>query len=214
MAKVFLGIGHGGKDPGAMAYGLKEKDINLAIGLACQAELVRHGVSVLMSRTKDEDDSLYQAIAEANAYQPDLAVDIHNNAGGGDGFEAYHQTNSYRSKSQAMAKAIEAEVIKQGQNSRGVRTRLNGYGTDYYGFVRQVNAPAILIECAFIDSADRAIIDEPHEQQAMGVAVAKGILATLGIEWQPYTVSDTTDWKAKYHGLVADLQALAEKYKG
>lgn len=55
MAKVFLGIGHGGKDPGAMAFGLKEKDINLAIGLAAQAELMRHGVTVLLSRTKDED---------------------------------------------------------------------------------------------------------------------------------------------------------------
>lgn len=131
------------------------------------------------------DDPLVEEIAEANAFKPDLAVDIHNNAGGGDGFEAYHQTNGYKAKSLTLAKAIEAEVIKIGQNSRGVRTRLNGSGTDYYGFVHQVNAPAILIECAFIDSTDRTIIDEPHEQQAMGVAVAKGILATLGIAWQP-----------------------------
>ena len=27
MAKVFLSAGHGGTDPGAVAYGLKEKDI-------------------------------------------------------------------------------------------------------------------------------------------------------------------------------------------
>ena len=30
MAKVFLSAGHGGSDPGAVAYGLKEKDIKNA----------------------------------------------------------------------------------------------------------------------------------------------------------------------------------------
>jgi len=211
--KVFLGIGHGGKDPGAMANGLKEKDINLAIGLSCHAELARHGVQVLMSRTEDEDDPLSEEITEANSFKPDLAVDIHNNAGGGDGFEAYHQTNHYRPKSQALAKAIEAEVIKLGQNSRGVKARLNSYGLDYYGFVRQISAPAILIECAFIDSTDRTIIDEPHEQQAMGVAVAKGILATLGIEWQPLiTASPEIDYKSMYYEMRKELQVLVDRY--
>ena len=28
MAKVFLSAGHGGSEPGAVAYGMKEKDIN------------------------------------------------------------------------------------------------------------------------------------------------------------------------------------------
>ena len=56
--KVFLGIGHGGSDPGAVANGFEEKDLNLAIGLACRGELERHGVQVLMSRTKDENDPL------------------------------------------------------------------------------------------------------------------------------------------------------------
>lgn len=82
-------------------------------------------------------------------------------------------------------KQDEVEVVKIGQNSRGVKTRLNGSGTDYYGFVREVKAPAILIQCAFLDSADRLIIDESHKQQSMGKAVARGILAALSIAWQP-----------------------------
>ena len=40
MAKVFLSAGHGGSDPGAVAYGMKEKDINLQIMLACHNELI------------------------------------------------------------------------------------------------------------------------------------------------------------------------------
>ena len=33
--KVFIGVGHGGSDPGAVANGFREKDLNLAIALAC-----------------------------------------------------------------------------------------------------------------------------------------------------------------------------------
>ena len=87
--KVFLGVGHGGADPGAVANGLREKDVNLGIALAAKAHLERAGVVVRLSRYRDENDSLAEEIRECNAYNPDLAVDVHNNAGGGDGFEAY-----------------------------------------------------------------------------------------------------------------------------
>lgn len=32
MPKVYIGIGHGGSDSGAVADGLKEKDLTLSIG--------------------------------------------------------------------------------------------------------------------------------------------------------------------------------------
>lgn len=97
MSKVFIGVGHGGSDSGAVANGLKEKDLNLSIALACKAELERHGVVVGISRTKDENDSLSQEIKECNAFNPDYAVEIHNNAGGGDGVEIFHHhRNTHR----------------------------------------------------------------------------------------------------------------------
>lgn len=80
-ARVFLGVGHGGSDPGAVANGFKEKDLNLSIALACKDELERHGVHVLLSRTKDENETLSEKTKECNAFNPDLALDIHNNAG-------------------------------------------------------------------------------------------------------------------------------------
>ena len=42
--KVFLGVGHGGTDPGAVANGLREKDVNLGIALAAKEHLERAGV--------------------------------------------------------------------------------------------------------------------------------------------------------------------------
>ena len=55
--------------------------MNLSIALACRDELLRHGIQVKMSRVTDENDPLGEEIKECNAYAPDLAVEIHNNAG-------------------------------------------------------------------------------------------------------------------------------------
>lgn len=181
--KVFLGVGHGGKDSGAVGNGLKEKNINLAVALACRDELERHGVTVKMSRTKDENDTLNEEIKECNAFKPNLAVDIHTNAGGGDGVEAFYHYGGGTGKT--LATKILAEVVKIGQNSRGAKTRKGSNGKDYYGFIRETKCAAVIVEVAFIDTKkDIAIVDTSAEQKTMGIAIAKGILATLGIKYK------------------------------
>lgn len=182
MPKVFIGVGHGGADAGAVANGFKEKEINLTIALACRDVLERHGVTVGMSRTKDENDPLTEEIKECNAFLPDLAVDIHNNAGGGDGAEAFYHYKGGTGKTLALN--VLREIVNIGQNSRGAKTKTNASGKDYYGFIREVKAPAIIVECAFLDNkTDIAIIDTVAEQKKMGVAIAKGILKTLNIAY-------------------------------
>ena len=188
MAKVFIGVGHGGSDPGAVANGFYEKDLNLSIALACNEELVRHSVSVLMSRTKDENDTLEQEIRECNAFNPDYAIDIHNNAGGGDGAEAYYHYAGGSSKT--LADNVLAEIVAIGQNSRGAKIKKNSAGRDYFGFIRETIAPAVIVECAFVDhKTDIQIIDTEAERKTMGIAIAKGILKTLGIPYKAPTVA-------------------------
>lgn len=183
--RVFIGVGHGGKDPGALKY-IKEADANLQMALGLKAELDRHGVTVGISRLKDEDDPLIEEIREANAFAPDVAVECHNNAGGGDGFEVYHQTNGYATKSIKLAQCIEARVVASGQKSRGVKTRLNGSGTDYFGWCRQVKAPAVLCEGFFVDNAtDSRDYNTAAKQQAFGRVYAWGVLDYLGIAIKP-----------------------------
>lgn len=178
MSKVFLGVGHGGKDPGAVGY-IKESDVNLNMALACKKYLEANGVQVEMSRIKDENDDLNEEIKECNAYDPDLAVDVHNNAGKGDGFEVYHSINGGLGK--VLALNIEKEVKLIGQNSRGCKTKINSKGNaDYYGFIRLTKCPAVIVEGVFVDNkADAAQADTLEEQKAFGVAYAKGIIATL-----------------------------------
>ena len=181
--KVFIGVGHGGSDPGAVANNVKEKDLNLSIALACRDVLKRHGVEVKMSRTKDENDPLSEEIRECNAYGPDLAVDIHNNAGGGDGAEVFYHYGGGKSKT--LAENILAEIEKVGQNSRGAKIRKNSNGKDYYGFIRETSCPAVIVECAFVDNAtDLKILATEGDRQKVGEAIAKGILKTLGVEIQ------------------------------
>lgn len=181
--KVYLGVGHGGTDPGAVGNGLKEKDVNLTMALACKADLERHGVVVKISRTADSNKDLSARIKECNAFAPDLALDVHNNAGGGDGAEVIHYSGGGVSKK--LAENILDEVKKIGQNSRGCKTRLGENGNDYFGFIREVNCPSVITETAFLDNAtDVKIIDTTAEQKAMGVAIAKGILKTLGITYK------------------------------
>lgn len=183
MAKVYIGIGHGGSDSGAVAAGFKEKDLNLSIGRACVEELIRHGVEVMISRTVDLTESLSTKIKECNAFKPALCADIHINAGGGDGVEIFHTVSGGKGK--AMAQNILDAVKALGQNSRGLKTKAREDGKDYFGFIRETSAPAVIIECAFIDnSADMKVIDTEAERKAFGKAIAKGILKTLGIAYQ------------------------------
>ena len=134
MRKVCIGVGHGGVDGGAVANGFEEADLNLSIALACRDVLERHGVTVLLSRTKDENDPLSEEIKECNAFAPELAIDIHNNAGGGDGAEVYHTLTGGKGKT--LAQNVLNAIVAIGQNSRGLKTRANSRGTDYYGFIR------------------------------------------------------------------------------
>jgi len=91
MPKIFLDPGHGGNDTGAVGNGLREKDITLSIALEISRILQNEyeGVSVQLSRTKDETVSLAERTRRANSWGADLYVSIHVNAGGGTGFEDY-----------------------------------------------------------------------------------------------------------------------------
>lgn len=183
MAKrVFIGVGHGGADPGAVGL-VREEDANLVIALELKRLLEASGVVVGISRTKDENDTLAEEIKEANAFKPDFAIDVHNNAGGGDGFEVYVQTGVHADQSQKAGQLLDRYVKAMGQNSRGVKVRRNSSGQDYYGFLRQINYPAVIVEGFFVDNAkDAADFDTAAEQKKLAAAYAAAILEYLGPE--------------------------------
>ncbi len=79
--KIVIDPGHGGKDPGAMAYDLKEKDIVLKVSKKI-AKILKstYRYEVAMTRTKDVYLALEERTAIANTQNSDLFISIHINA--------------------------------------------------------------------------------------------------------------------------------------
>ncbi len=79
---VVIDPGHGGKDAGAVAYGGKEKDINLAVGLRVGEMIAQRfpNVKVLYTRKDDTFIGLQQRANFANKNKADLFMSIHTNA--------------------------------------------------------------------------------------------------------------------------------------
>ena len=79
---VVIDPGHGGRDPGAIGSGSKEKDIVLAVGKRL-GELIRNNhpdVNVLYTRESDKFVELNRRAEIANKAKADLFISLHCNA--------------------------------------------------------------------------------------------------------------------------------------
>ena len=78
---VVLDAGHGGKDPGNMGNGFKEKDIALSIILKIGQALEKYeGVEVVYTRKSDVFVELFERGRIANEANADLFVSVHCNS--------------------------------------------------------------------------------------------------------------------------------------
>jgi N-acetylmuramoyl-L-alanine amidase len=78
--RIVVDPGHGGSDPGAVARGMREKDITLDIARRVAARLVAEGFDVVLTRHDDETMSLQERVQLANAAKGDLFLSIHVNS--------------------------------------------------------------------------------------------------------------------------------------
>ncbi|MDB2389272.1 N-acetylmuramoyl-L-alanine amidase [Flavobacteriaceae bacterium] len=74
---VVIDPGHGGKDPGNLGNGFKEKDIVLDVSMQVGALLQQQGVEVIYTRKNDVFIELYDRAPVANKADADLFVSIH-----------------------------------------------------------------------------------------------------------------------------------------
>ena len=199
--KVYVGIGHGGSDPGAIGNGFKEKNLTLSIGTYVTRRLKEYGIEVKQSRTTDCDSSINSKVAESNAFGADVCMDIHINAGGGNGSEVFYSHVSANGKK--LAQSIVNAMSAIGQNTRGIKTKLDSNGNDWFGMIRMTDAPAVLVECAFIDNkTDIQIINTEAKRKAFGYAIADGVAKYLGVKLStskpttPTTTNTTTKIEA------------------
>jgi len=77
---VVVDAGHGGHDPGAVAGGINEKDINLRAALRLAALLREAGIEARLTRKDDTYLRLNERTDLANRWNADLFVSLHCNA--------------------------------------------------------------------------------------------------------------------------------------
>lgn len=203
---IAIDPGHGGSDPGAVANGLKEKDLTLAVSLALKEELETYdGVTVVMTRTGDTRPSenlsadLSSRVQMAAAADADALVSIHFNSASpiARGAEVwYGNSSSYNyathTQGRKLSTNIQDQLTSLGLADRGIKTRDNPYydypdGStgDYYAIIRQAreeNMPGIIVEHAFVTStSDAQLLRDPNFVRSLGVADATGIAQTYGL---------------------------------
>lgn len=78
---VIIDPGHGGHDPGAIGRrGLKEKDVNLKVGLYIKKILRKSNINVVMTRQNDKFLTLQQRAHIANQTRNSIFISIHANS--------------------------------------------------------------------------------------------------------------------------------------
>ncbi|CAH1054030.1 N-acetylmuramoyl-L-alanine amidase [Paenibacillus pseudetheri] len=184
MKKVLIDAGHGGKDPGAVANGLKEKDIALAVSLEIKKRLEANydGVQVLLSRSSDVYLELKERTDLANKAGVDATVSIHCNAGGGSGgFETFRYTKA-SAASAALQNVLHKEIMDT-LNKVAVGMIDRGQKADNLHMVRESKMPAVLTENLFLDVAtDAAKLKKNVVIQAIIDGHVNGIAKYLGLK--------------------------------
>lgn len=190
MFKVWIDAGHGGKDPGAVANGIQEKDIALKVSLGIKARLeaAYEDVQVLLSRSTDVFLELRDRTAKANAAGADILVSIHCNAGGGKGgFETFRYTSASQSSIKLQDTLHKAIMAKLGLIDRGQKAQ-------NLHMVRESKMPAVLTENLFVDvaaDADRlkqaSVINAIIDGHVQGIATYLGLKSKTVKEGKPVT---------------------------
>jgi N-acetylmuramoyl-L-alanine amidase len=174
-AVVIVDAGHGGKDPGTLIGGATEKYIDLQVAAKVAALLQQRGVTVVMTRERDQFIELEERAEVANRRNTDLFVSIHSDSApdhGISGFTVYVAREASR-ESRRAAQSIATAMARTGSDSRGIRE------ADYKVLVL-TTCPAVLIEVGYLSNPlDARRLQDNAFQIRLAQAIVEGILSYL-----------------------------------
>lgn len=145
MSKINVHAGHNSSVPGAVKY-LNEVTENRKVKNKVIKLLKEAGHTVYDCTDESgttQSKNLSNIVAKCNAHTVDLDISIHLNAGGGTGTEVLYTSAKGKTYAEKVSAAVaDALEIK----NRGAKER-----DDLY-VLKRTKAPAILVECCFVDS--------------------------------------------------------------
>ena len=185
---VMIDPGHGGREVGAVAHGLKESQVNLQVAGELQRALAAKGLNAALTRTGDYRVPIATRAAIIKAAHPKLFVSVHHNGGDaahhdGPGTEVYYQRRSANSK--RLAGLVWEDLHKRikpfsshwvGSSDAGAIFRMGSSGNDFYGMLRlTADVPGVLTEAVYLSNASEAALlkrAEFRQAEADGIADA------------------------------------------
>lgn len=189
---IVIDPGHGGSQNGADYNGLLEKDINMTVSNVLVEELEKYdGIKVYLTHDSAEDEMSIKERADfAEEVNADYFFCIHFNASGNHNFYGAEtwitSYGRYYSEMYAFSEIVIDEFIEMGLYNRGIKTKLETDGTDYYGVLRrcgEYDIPAVIIEHCHMDNAeDASFLDEEADLVEFGKADARAIAKFLGLK--------------------------------
>lgn len=190
---VVLDPGHGGENLGADYEGVVEKEINMILANAMYEHLRKYdGITVYLTRTEDVDLSLKERAEYAKSVNADYLFCLHFNMSEEHtlyGAEVWIQsTGTENSEGYRFGRIWLEDIKNHGLFLRGVKTRLNSKGTDYYGILRhckEFGIPAALLEHAHLDHlADSGFADSEEDLKELGILDAEAVAKYFGLSSQ------------------------------
>lgn len=183
---IVIDPGHGGENLGGEYEDYTEKEMTIIVARAMKEELEKYeGITVCLTRTGDQELSLEERCAYAESVNADFLFCLHFN------LSEYHTLfgaecwvsafGENYSKGYSFA-SVEIDMLQElGLYSRGIKTRLNQKGIDYYGIIRHAterDIPCVLIEHCHLDQEnDKPFYDHDEKLKEFGkldaTAVAK-----------------------------------------
>lgn len=188
---IVIDPGHGGDNRGTIEGNQDEKYMTMITAMAMYQELCQYdGVEVYLTRTDDMSVRIEDRAKFAESVNADFLFSIHYNASENHalfGSEIWvpHEA-PFNAYGYQFGQLFLAAMREQGLFIRGIKTRLNDRGTDYYGIIRESAAlgiPAVILEHCHVDEAhDSAYCDSEEELIRFGKEDAAAVAKYLGLK--------------------------------
>lgn len=188
---IVIDPGHGGQNLGTTQNGFEEKKMTLITAKAMYEELCKYdNVEVYLTRTEDVGMDLDTRAKYAKSVNADFLFSIHYNASEYHEFfgsEVWVSCEPEYNRWGYQFGIIQMQTMQDmGIFLRGVKTRINDRGTDYYGVIREAAAldiPAVIIEHCHVDEArDMVFCDTEEAQAELGRADALSVAKYFGLK--------------------------------
>ena len=184
--RIMIDPGHAGRnvDPGAVnqSTGLQEADVALFVSKLVETQLLEAGHEVKLTRTdweQAETDDLNVRTSLSNDWGADLFVSIHCNSAASPNAAGYEVwTSPGDTEGDALATCIYAQIAIEFPDRTGRADYSDGdpdKESRFYVLVH-TNAPACLVEMAFISNDEEAaLLSDVAWQTRYARAIARGV---------------------------------------